>query len=428
MRRQATEPTVDPSTATRSALALIVPGGAPALHWLDPDGPTKIGSSSHNAVCIRHPTVSREHCVIYHADGAWWVSDLDSTNGTHVDRETVRRGRVSPGALLQLGNVRLTVVEGVSLAQMRYVRFGGLVARSAAMLDLFHQLNLVARTDFPALILGESGTGKELVARALHDRSGREGYWPLNCAGIPDELVDSELFGHSKGAFTGAQKRSSGLFGAADGGTIFLDEIGELPTLAQAKLLRVLESGEVRPVGEQRAQRVDVRIIGATNRPIESSTTFRRDLFHRLNTFVLRIPPLRERPDDLRPLMHHFLGLAPQERFEPSALAALESLQWSGNVRELRQLLSRLQVVNPQGRYGTVDLTQQCAVQLSDAMLAACDLPLSDVRAIIDALRRHGGQRARAYRSLGMPRSTFYYRLSKIRAVLREHQVYQGLI
>jgi two-component system response regulator HydG len=228
----------------------------------------------------------------------------------------------------------------------------GMLGTCPAMLELFTRINKVAPTDTTVLIEGESGTGKELVARALHSKSGRSGQnmISLNCAAIPDTLIESELFGHEKGAFTGATAMRKGLVEASDGSTLFLDEIGELPLEAQARLLRVLQEGEVRRVGSVETRKVDVRLIAATHRNLKQLTTsneFREDLYYRLNVVRLTLPPLRDRQEDLIHLAQSILKRtcidlkkAPME-FTPAAIEAICAYRWPGNVRELENAVAR---------------------------------------------------------------------------------------
>ena len=233
---------------------------------------------------------------------------------------------------------------------------GEMVGSCAPMRDVYRRIEGVATTNSTILILGESGTGKELVARAIHERSRRVGK-PLvtvNCAAIPKELVESELFGHTRGAFTTAITARAGLFEAANGGTLFLDEIGDLPTSAQVKLLRVLQSGEVKPVGSDTIKTVDVRVVAATNVDLKQAIaagTFRQDLFYRLNVIAVRLPPLRERGDDILLLAHHFLQkhaqLAgrPPARLSNEAAVLLAKYEWPGNVRELEHAIEHAVVL-----------------------------------------------------------------------------------
>ena len=230
----------------------------------------------------------------------------------------------------------------------------GLVGDSPPMQALYALLERVAPTDVPVLVHGETGTGKELVARALHDHSRRrrKPFFAVNCAAVPAQLLESELFGHKRGSFTGAVADRMGHFVAADGGTVFLDEIGDMPLEMQSKLLRVLQEGEVRPVGSNKVQHVDVRIVAATHRDLRVMCTerrFREDLWFRLNVITLELPPLREREGDVAHLARHFLHHMATEvgrplELAPDALAALEAWRWPGNVRELENELRRAAV------------------------------------------------------------------------------------
>ena len=230
-----------------------------------------------------------------------------------------------------------------------------MIGRSAPMQEVYRLLARVVPTDLPVLILGESGTGKELVARALHDLGGRAAgpFVAVNMAAIPRELIESELFGHERGAFTGAAGTREGRFAQAAGGTLFLDEIGDMPMEAQTRLLRVLQSGEFTPVGGARAAKTDVRVVSATNQELArrvEAGTFRQDLFYRLNVVPLRLPPLRHRAEDVPELARHFLARAageglPQKQLDEGAEAALAEHSWPGNIRELENLMRRLAAV-----------------------------------------------------------------------------------
>ena len=233
------------------------------------------------------------------------------------------------------------------------MRFG-MVGDSAPMRALFELLVKVAPSDVSVLIQGETGTGKELVARALHEHSRRRSkpFLAENCAAVPASLLESELFGHKKGSFTGAIADRPGHFVAADGGTVFLDEIGDMPLTMQSKLLRVLQEGEVRPVGSNKIVKVDVRVVAASNKSLQAMCkegSFRQDLFFRLNVITLALPPLRERPEDIAALVRFFLAKTGEElgrtiTIRPDALQALERWSWPGNVRELENVIRRAAV------------------------------------------------------------------------------------
>jgi len=238
--------------------------------------------------------------------------------------------------------------------------FGTMIGRSKVMRDLFRLAHKVAAFNTTVLVTGESGTGKELVARGLHAHSPRAGlpFIAVNCGGIPENLLESEFFGHVKGAFTGADTNKKGIFAEADGGTLFLDEIGELPLGLQVKLLRVLQENEIRQVGSAKSQRIDVRIIAATARDLAAEAAdgnFREDLFYRLNVLAIHIPPLRERPDDIALLAAHFLKKVNRKlhteikSISPAALSMLIEYSWPGNARELENAIERAVIMADQG-------------------------------------------------------------------------------
>lgn len=261
----------------------------------------------------------------------------------------------------------LTQIVGRALTEQKSLRVAvandegeaiPLIGRSAAMQEIYRLLARLMQTDLTVMISGESGTGKELVARALHDYGKRRQgpFVAINMAAIPRELIEAELFGHEKGAFTGAQARSSGRFEQADGGTLFLDEIGDMPMEAQTRLLRVLQQGEYTTVGGRTAIKTDVRIVAATNKDLRiliQQGLFREDLFFRLNVVPIRLPPLRERADDVPDLVRHFFSLAereglPRKQISSDALDLLKRYKWPGNVRELENLIRRLSALYPQ--------------------------------------------------------------------------------
>ncbi len=307
-------------------------------------------------------------------------------------------------------------------------RFGGLVARSASMKALFAQLRRIARAQATVLITGESGTGKELVARAVWQHSPRRDrlFAPVNCSALVDSLMESELFGHLKGAFTGANQQKAGLFQYADGGTLFLDEIGDLSLALQPKLLRVLQEGEIKPVGGVRGVKVDVRVIAATHRDLEAHVqagAFREDLFYRLNVFRVEVPPLRARRDDIEPLADAFLHDLrerigrPGVHLTPRALAALQGYAWPGNVRQLRNVLLRAATLAPEDAITPEDLwldgAEGAPPPTGDYPFE--DLTLEDVerRHILHVLRRCQGNRSHAARILGINRTTLWKKLSR---------------
>jgi len=303
-----------------------------------------------------------------------------------------------------------------------------LVGESAGMKGVDRLLSKVAPTDSTVLILGETGTGKELVARALHDRSLRAEmpFVPINCGALPEHLIESELFGHRKGAFTGADEHRVGLFEVADGGTLFLDEIGELPKPLQAKLLRFLESGEIRRIGDNESFRCDVRVVCATHRNLEEMVAdgeFREDLWYRVNTFEILLPPLRERVDDIPRLARHLAArfAAPKQTddrmFAPETLAILAEHVWPGNVRELANVIEHALILCDDGpikpehlprRFTAIDVRKPTMKMVGPSTLRELEM-----QAIEEAMDRHGGSKSKAAKELGVSLKTLYNKLNQ---------------
>ncbi len=280
------------------------------------------------------------------------------------------------------------------------------------MLRVFDQVRTFAPTSEPVLLMGESGVGKEGLARALHFESGRTGaFVAVNCGAIPFGLAESELFGHYKGAFTGATEDRLGAFGAADRGTLFLDEVGELSLDLQPRLLRALEASAVRAVGSTSERPVDVRIVAATHCPLPDMVRrghFRRDLFHRICVLPILVPALRERPEDIPDLIRSFL--APDVEVTEEAMVHLVSRPWTGNVRELRNALIRCQLLSTTRRIDTDALRELDTLDVEERPMGVRD---AETRRLHDAVRSCGGNQARAARLLGMPKSTLGDRLRR---------------
>jgi transcriptional regulator with GAF, ATPase, and Fis domain len=313
----------------------------------------RIGTHASNDLVLNDPAVSRFHCRLVREEGGWRVRDTGSLNGTKIDGVRIRDADLPPEGALTLGDSVVRIHAGEA-AQQEVVpmvpSFGAIAGTSVAMRKLFALLEKVAQSDINILIEGESGTGKELVATEIVQRGSRADrpFVIVDCGAISPNLVESELFGHIRGAFTGADRDRVGAFEAADGGTVFLDEIGELPLELQPKLLRALEAREIRRVGETKARKVNVRVVSATNRDLEREVNkgrFREDLYFRLAVLQVRVPPLRERLEDLSILIRVFLsalGVPEQERlFGSAVLAEMSKHDWPGNVRELRNYVER---------------------------------------------------------------------------------------
>lgn len=318
-----------------------------------------------------------------------------------------------------------------------HAEYRGMVGRSEVMRDLFGRIRRIAEAEGPVLVVGESGTGKELVARAIHEESARAAhrFVAVNCAGIPEDLLESEFFGHTEGAFTGARRSRRGLFEEADGGTMMLDEVGEMPQGLQAKLLRVLQDGRVRPVGSNKEREVDVRIVASTNRDLDKdvrSGRFREDLYFRLETFTLAVPPLRQRGDDVDRLLVHFLGLyalragKELDGFSPEAMRRLHRYPFPGNVRELRNVVERAvtfatgRMVDEEALPERVRLYRGSPSDERPSLPGSVLRPDDDVlpplreverRYIQYVLDRVDGNKRRAAALLGIARRTLYRRL-----------------
>ncbi|HET8724808.1 MAG TPA: sigma-54 dependent transcriptional regulator [Anaeromyxobacteraceae bacterium] len=313
-------------------------------------------------------------------------------------------------------------------------RLENFVGSSPVVQDLLRQVRKVAPTPTTVLLTGESGTGKELVARALHDLSPRAAmpFVAVNCGAIPAELIESELFGHVRGAFTDASRDKKGLAAEADGGTLFLDEIGELPLGLQVKLLRFLEDGQVRRVGDTRSERVDARVVAATARDLGRAVKdglFREDLFYRLHVVTLRLPPLRERPEDVPALVDHFLSRyarlrpeAPLRGISPGALEVLQGYRWPGNVRELEHAVERAVVLADGPLLEEADLPEE--IRLPSGGTISLPPPGGDLsvkrgfraleeRLIRDALDRTGGNRTRAAELLELSYRALLYKIKE---------------
>jgi DNA-binding NtrC family response regulator len=305
----------------------------------------------------------------------------------------------------------------------RTQRSDEMIGQSQAMQDVFRLIERAGPSDKAILIQGESGTGKELVARALHRHSARvdKPMVVINCAALPESLLESELFGHEKGAFTGAVGAKPGLFEVADGGTLFIDEIGELPGALQAKLLRVLEDGSMRRIGSIKERRVNVRLLAATNRELSREVAegrFREDLYYRINVMSLELPPLCEREGDISLLVSHFL--APDWTIDPDAQAALERYDWPGNVRQLINALERAKIMADDHNLRLRDLPRDVAAGTHAEPLTAGEgssdtdeLSVIERAKIVDVLRRERGNKTRAARRLGIDRRKLYRLVEK---------------
>ncbi len=382
-------------------------------------GRVQIGTAKDADLVLTDTAVSRRHVEVRLAGPRMIVRDHSSTNGTRVDGVQVLEAVISSGALLQVGEttVRVSAVdEPIVIPLSTKQSFGSLLGGSPAMREVFSILERVAPTEATVLVTGETGTGKELVAEAVHDASPRaEGpFIALDCGAVSASLMESELFGHVRGAFTGAIGDRRGVFEEADGGTLFLDELGELPLDLQPKLLRALEKREVRRVGESRARKINVRVVAATNRDLASEVnkgSFREDLYFRLAVVEVKLPPLRARREDIPTLVTHFVKrLRPDAPAPaPELLSRLAKKAWPGNVRELRNAVERVLAL------GGTQATSGEAAPPSDGLLGAVlAMPYKEglerwvgefERAYLqEALRAAGGSVSEAARRSGVTR------------------------
>jgi transcriptional regulator with GAF, ATPase, and Fis domain len=312
----------------------------------------RIGKSEQNDLVLPEDTVSREHCEIIQDGRGYLLKDLGSTNGTFLDGAEVKEAYVRAGSVVTVGMVQLKFQpfeERIEILPSESDHLGEMVGRSLAMREIFSVVERVAQTEVTVLIEGETGTGKDMVARTIHELSKRaEGpFIVVDCGAVAASLIESELFGHEKGAYTGATAMRQGAFELANGGTLFLDELGELSLDLQPKLLRVLEQREIRRVGGNRTIKVDIRVVAATKQDLRSQIEqgkFREDLYFRLAVVPLYMPPLRERKDDIPAMVQAFvskLSQGEQVDVPDDVLDSLMAHDWPGNVRELRNILER---------------------------------------------------------------------------------------
>jgi DNA-binding NtrC family response regulator len=368
-----------------------------------------IGSGRDADVRLDDPAISHRHCALSAGVDRLEVEDLGSRNGTYVGSVRITRAEFgSDGGALVLGRSSVVVRGGLAEPPPTADPLPGLVGASLGMQRVAAEVRRHARTRAPILIHGESGTGKDVVARAVHQLSRRTGnYVPLNLSALPESLADAELFGHRRGAFTGAVQSRAGAFEVAHGGTLFLDEIADLTPAIQVKLLRVVEDGGVRPLGATSPVLVDVRIVSASWAELEQRVAeerFRADLFHRLATVVVRVPPLRQRKSDIPELCRVLLArIRPDvgdKRLTSAALSRLLSHSWPGNVRELSSALYRAAMATRGEEIGSIDLSLPAA----PALPRPARIGPRDARRLLDEHQKNVSAAARA---AGVPRSTF---------------------
>ncbi len=413
----------------------------------------RIGRGREADLLLPDPSVSRLHARIFRVGNQYFLAD-NSRNGTFVEEKRVSQVALDDGLAFRIGPYHIhfsrettppstgepptVVADSRSDSQPPEARGKrpdkttsstlGIIGYSTVIKELLRNIQKVAASDFPVLIEGETGSGKELVSRGIHECSTRKGgpFVVVNCGAISPELIESELFGHEKGAFTGATVQRRGAFEIAHGGTIFLDEIGELPIRLQPKLLRVLEQKEIKRVGGNETLLVDVRVVAATNRNLRkevSDQNFRDDLYFRISTITLSVPPLRERREDILKLASHFLTDVSRRTDQPSptlsaaAADVLSACSWPGNVRELRNAIQRAVVMCDGPTLESTDFAFLCAGEPGLPEVpeggSLSKWEQSERANILSELSRQRGNKTRAARELGIAKSTLFEKLKK---------------
>jgi len=394
-------------------------------------GQLTIGSKEDNHLVLSDPTVSRTHALLTESAGGYIIKDLNSTNGTYLDGVRIKEAILEFGRTLTVGETEMRLVpfqEKIEVFPSASNVFGEVYGQSLVMRQIFGILEKVASTDVTIVLEGETGVGKELLTRAIHERSGRARgpFVVFDCGSVAENLIESELFGHERGAFTGATQARQGVFELARGGTLFIDEIGELALDLQPKLLRVLETREVRRVGGTMTRHIDFRLVAATHRDLAKEVKegcFREDLFYRLSVLRLHIPPLRERKEDIPLIVQQVLrNLAKEFKIGsvptvvPETLDILNSYDWPGNIRELRNVLSRALAIGGRSEIRPGDLLLSTDTgRDSETMDSLVGRSLEEIErtAIVLTLQARHGNKTQTARALGIAYSTLYEKLKK---------------
>jgi DNA-binding NtrC family response regulator len=420
----------------RAATLRIVDGPDRGMEIDLPPVGVVIGSERTCDVVLTDAFISRRHCSIApHAQG-FAISDLGSKNGTLIDGVAVGKVVAPPGVAIRIGKTLVQCMpadEVVDIPPSTSESFGGLYGGSIAMRTVFAILERASKSTAPVLFLGESGTGKELMARGVHDNSPRKDgpFVVFDCGASTETLIESDLFGHTKGAFTGAASDRQGAFAAAQGGTLFLDEIGDLPVALQPKLLRMLEAGEVVPLGGRKSEKYDVRIVAATHRDVFGEVArggFRGDLYYRLAVVEVNVPPLRARSGDLPKLVAMFLEKAGAPHLAAqvggAALERLQRYHWPGNVRELRNVITRaVALAGPDDDFQSLPFVLRPTVAAPEAETIRADRPFHEAKDelvakfereyLTDLVQRAGGNLSEAARIAGLERKFLYKLLER---------------
>jgi DNA-binding NtrC family response regulator len=418
------------------ALLRVVDGPDRGLEIELPRAGVVIGTDKACDVVLKDPFASRRHCSIApHAQG-FAITDLGSSNGTIIDGVAIGKVVAPPGVALRIGKTLIQLMpadEVIDIPPSTKSQFGGLYGDSVAMRQVFAILERASKSNAPVLMLGESGTGKELMARGIHDASPRANgpFVVFDCGASTETLIESDLFGHTKGAFTGAAADRVGAFAAADGGTLFLDEIGDLPVHLQPKLLRMLEAGEVIPLGGRKSAHYDVRIVAATHRDVFGEVArggFRGDLYYRLAVVEVHVPPLRQRTGDLKRLIQMFLEKAGAPNLAAdvggAALEKLERYHWPGNVRELRNVITRaVALAGPDDDFQSLPFVLRPTVAAPEEISFKADRPFHEAKDEIvdrfereyltDLVQRANGNLSQAARIAGVERKFLYKLLER---------------
>jgi len=412
----------------------------------------RLGTNEKNDLILDDNTISRFHCEIRRIRDEYLLVDHDSTNGTYVGNLRVREAYLYANCDFSLGNsvIRFEpLIEEIQVVPLENNRYGELIGGAPRMCEIYGLIDKIAPSELSVVIEGETGTGKELVARAIHQFS-RRSQGPLvifDCSAFPENLLESELFGHEKGSFSGAVRTHRGVFERAEGGTIFFDELGEMSTSLQPKFLRALESGEIRRVGGERTIRVDVRVVAATNRNLAHMVedgSFRQDLYYRLAKVRLTLPPLRKRIQDLELLINHFLNdlrdKNPMTRarcFSEEALLVMRGYDWPGNIRELRNVVERATAFCDGDQITPEDLPSDLQARLgrttrSHSVVAAVDpgTGLKEAKEsmvarferdyLVGLLERHNMNISRVAREAGIDRRHVYRLIKKYEITIPE--------